>query len=199
LQAVLAVLSAPSDSSQDDLQASLTSLIAKSQASKAEARQYFETLTRALCETFITPYDREDLQQVASILYKIPKLAEKTVERLALSMSAQSLRPLDDEFTRFAALLGQGALSLKSLMAMLHAGANKLSPELSNVVHALDTVESDADRLFGELLTVLFKSDNGMAYQEFFLRREIYGMLEKMTDITRDLGQITLRLILKHA
>jgi uncharacterized protein Yka (UPF0111/DUF47 family) len=199
LQAVMAVMSAASDNSSQDTLASLTDLVTRSRASKSEARQVFDTFSRALCETFITPYDREDLQQLASGLYKIPKLAEKTVERLSLSMSAQSICPLEDEFTRFAAMLGQGALSLKSLMSMLHAGAHKLSPELSSVVCALDAVESDADSLFGELLTVLYKADNGMAYQEFYLRREVYGMLEKLTDIYRDLGQLTLRLILKHA
>ncbi|MEB3206615.1 MAG: DUF47 family protein [Vampirovibrionales bacterium] len=199
LQAVLAAISAPAGESDKQKQAPLTDLMIRCHATKKEARHLFDTLSRALCETFITPYDREDLHQLASGLYKIPKLSEKTIERLFISMSSQFIAPLDDELTRFAALLGQGALSLKSLMAMLEGGAQKITSELSDVVNSLDAVESDADSLFGELLTKLYDSHNDMPYQEFFLRREVYGMLEKMTDIYRDLGQLSLRLILKHA
>src|SRR6202000_1888002 len=40
---------------------------------KNACKATFESMTTALCQAFITPYDREDMQELATTLYKIPK------------------------------------------------------------------------------------------------------------------------------
>src|SRR5437667_11718095 len=43
-----------------------------------------EEITEELCKTFVTPLEREDIEALASALYKIPKTAEKFGERFSI-------------------------------------------------------------------------------------------------------------------
>ena len=43
-----------------------------------------QQITEALCRTFVTPLEREDIEALAFALYRIPKMVEKIVERLAI-------------------------------------------------------------------------------------------------------------------
>src|SRR3981189_2692394 len=43
-----------------------------------------QELTEQLCKTFITPFEREDIQALGAALYKIPKTVEKIGERVLI-------------------------------------------------------------------------------------------------------------------
>jgi uncharacterized protein Yka (UPF0111/DUF47 family) len=43
-----------------------------------------QQITEELCRTFVTPLEREDIEALAFALYRIPKMVEKIVERLAI-------------------------------------------------------------------------------------------------------------------
>ncbi len=47
-------------------------------------KQITQELTEQLCKTFITPFEREDIQALAVSLYKIPKTVEKIGERILI-------------------------------------------------------------------------------------------------------------------
>src|SRR5262245_21915588 len=49
---------------------------------KAEAKRLSSGVTRELCLTFVTPFDREDIQDFSAELYKISKTIDKVREYL---------------------------------------------------------------------------------------------------------------------
>src|SRR5436853_7125567 len=51
--------------------------------SRREDKRITQQLTEELSKTFITPFEREDIQAMASALYNIPKTLEKTAERIS--------------------------------------------------------------------------------------------------------------------
>src|SRR5437763_16861255 len=52
--------------------------------SRREDKRITQELTEELTKTFITPLEREDIQELASALYKIPKTVEKISERILI-------------------------------------------------------------------------------------------------------------------
>ncbi len=53
--------------------------------SRREDKRITQELTEELTKTFITPLEREDIQELAASLYKIPKTVEKIGERMLIS------------------------------------------------------------------------------------------------------------------
>src|SRR5437016_688827 len=43
-----------------------------------------QKITEELCKTFVTPFEREDIEALSLALYRIPKTVEKLVERLTI-------------------------------------------------------------------------------------------------------------------
>jgi uncharacterized protein Yka (UPF0111/DUF47 family) len=52
--------------------------------SRREDKRITQELTEQLSKTFITPFEREDIQELASARYKIPKTVEKIGERILI-------------------------------------------------------------------------------------------------------------------
>src|SRR5947209_2728907 len=53
--------------------------------SRREDKRITQELTEQLSKTFITPLEREDIQELTAALYKIPKTVEKIGERILIS------------------------------------------------------------------------------------------------------------------
>src|SRR6478672_13894977 len=53
--------------------------------SRREDKRITQELTEQLSKTFVTPFEREDIQELAAALYKIPKTVEKIGERILIS------------------------------------------------------------------------------------------------------------------
>ena len=52
------------------------------ETARNKTRELSTELTQQLCKTFITPFDREDIQDFTAELYKIPKTIEKVIDRI---------------------------------------------------------------------------------------------------------------------
>src|SRR5436309_14667944 len=52
--------------------------------SRREDKRITQELTEQLSKTFVTPLEREDIQELAAALYKIPKTVEKSGERMLI-------------------------------------------------------------------------------------------------------------------
>ena len=52
--------------------------------SRREDKRITQELTEQLSKTFVTHFEREDIQELASALYKIPKTVEKIGERILI-------------------------------------------------------------------------------------------------------------------
>jgi uncharacterized protein len=158
--------------------------------SRREDKRITQELTEELTKTFITPLDREDIQELAASLYKIPKTVEKIGERMLIC--PQDLpKPT---FARQVQLLDRAAETVLAMVKQLRKGMNVGTAREMNA--KLQTIEGDADELELELLRDLYQG-NYDAKHIIFLR-DLYELLEKVIDRCRDAGNVILQVVLKH-
>ncbi len=165
--------------------------LAKFAESRREDKRITQELTEQLSKTFITPLEREDIQELAAALYKIPKTVEKIGERILIS--PQDLHGWS--FRKQVALLDQAAEAVLAMVKQLRKGMNiKTAREMND---KLQTIEGEADDLELELLRDLYQGDYSPKHIIFL--RDLYELLEKVIDRCRDAGNIVLQVVLKYA
>ena len=157
---------------------------------KAESKRLLGRVTRDVSLSFITPFDREDIQELCAHLYKIPKTIDKIRERLDL----HGIDSGKGDFTRQIDLIVQEATAMQDIiLALTNKGAAKI---ILGRVAVLNDLEGHGDAVLGELLVELFE-DNGDV-RDMLLRKDIYDMLEKVLDRYRDAAGVALQIVLKH-
>ena len=159
--------------------------------SRREDKRITQELTEQLSKTFVTPLEREDIQELAAALYKIPKTVEKIGERILIcpeDLAGQS-------FGKQVELLDQAAEMVLAMVKQLRHGINARNAREMNA--KLQGIEGEADKLELERLRDLFKGDHS-AKQIIFLH-DLYGLLEKVIDRCRDTGNIILQVALKYS
>jgi uncharacterized protein Yka (UPF0111/DUF47 family) len=141
--------------------------------------------------TFVTPLDREDIEALSNVLYKIPKTLEKFGERLLIC--PDRIRNLD--FSRQARLLEKAVDLVVGLVRSL-----RLPPNLERVKEdndKLQYLEGEADRLMLELLHDLYRGEKDAV--SVIALKDLYDLLEKVIDRCRDAGNVIFRIILKNS
>lgn len=159
-------------------------------ACRATSKSLAAEVTRELCLTFVTPFDREDMQDIAATLYKIPKTIEKVMDRMALPGLAPDCR----DFLRQIELIVREAEAMESMVKDLVSRRN--ARQVQDRVAELYDLEHQGDVVLGDLLATLFK--NNADARDLILRKDIYDMLEKIIDRYRDAAGIALQMVLKH-
>ncbi len=159
--------------------------------SRRKDKRITQELTEQLCKNFITPLEREDIQALASALYKIPKTVEKIGERILIC--PQDL--LGRSFKRQVELLDRAAEAVVAMVKELRKGTDIGTAREMNA--RLQTIEGDADKLELELLRELYHGDYE-AKQILFLQ-ELYELIEKVVDRCRDAGNVILQVVLKYS
>lgn len=160
-------------------------------AQRTEAKLLAGEITSELCRSFITPFDREDIQDFADIMYKIPKIIEKIKDRVLM----HGISTKDGDFSRQVDLIIREAEATEELVKALISG--KGSNRVTDQIAKLRDLEQQGDNIRNELLVSLFKSDRDI--KDLILRRDIYDMLEKVVDRFRDAAGVALQIVLKHS
>lgn len=158
---------------------------------RTQAKLLAGEITMELCRSFITPFDREDIQDFADIMYKIPKIIEKIKDRVQM----HGISTDDGDFIRQVDLIVEEARATEELVKALISGkgSNRVTAQISK----LRDLEQQGDTIRNELLVSLFKSDRDI--KDILLRRDIYDMLEKVVDRFRDAAGVALQIVLKHS
>lgn len=160
-------------------------------AIKAESKRIMQNVTKEVSISFVTPFDREDIQEFCGQMYKIPKTIDKIRERLEL----HNMGTIDGDFARQVSLIVQEAGAMQDIVeALTRKGAAKTVIEKVDELHAL---ESNGDEVLSHLLHKLFTDSTDA--RELILRKDIYDMLEKVLDRYRDASAVALQIVLKHS
>lgn len=157
---------------------------------KNQSKQTFESMTAALYKSFITPYDREDMQELATTLYKIPKRANKIKSRLM----AYDVGPHADRLMIFLDIALEQATALETMIEDFNAHRNTRVQVMGQRIHEL---EDKSDDLLAQHLTAL--TDQNIDIKDFILMKNIFDLLEKMTDAFRDASDLAMRISMKHS
>src|SRR5213082_2722110 len=158
--------------------------------SRREDKRITQELTEQLSKTFVTPFEREDIQELASALYKIPKTVEKIGERILIcpeDLAGQS-------FGKQVELLDQAAEMVLAMVKQLRHGINARNAREMNT--KLQTIEGEADELELELLRDLYQGNYDPKHIIFL--RDLYELLEKVIDRCLDAGNVILQVVLKN-
>jgi uncharacterized protein Yka (UPF0111/DUF47 family) len=157
---------------------------------RARAKTLAAEMTKELCCTFVTPFDREDIQDIATDLYKIPKTIEKVKDRMEMHGMALG----KGDFSRQIDLIVQEA---EAMEAMVHDLVTKRNgQQVQEKVALLYDLEHKGDVVLGELLVSLF--DGSRDARDLILKKDIYDMLERIIDRYRDAAGVALQMVLKH-
>ncbi len=158
---------------------------------RAVSKKLSAEVTKQLCLTFITPYDREDIQDFTHSLYKIIKTTKKICDR----MEIYNLTNERGDFTRQTSLILQEAEAMEEMVSELTNGHD--NKRIIAKVDVLRELESKGDVVLSELLATLFRDENDI--KALILRKDIYDMLEKVVDRYRDAAAVALQIVLKHS
>jgi uncharacterized protein Yka (UPF0111/DUF47 family) len=159
--------------------------------SRREDKRITQELTEQLCKTFITPLEREDIQALATALYKIPKTVEKIGERILICPEDLHGR----SFAKQVEFLDQAAEAVLAMVKELRKGTDIATVRDMN--DNLQAIEGDADKLELDLLRDLYHGNYDTKHMIFL--RDLYDLLEKVIDRCRDAGNIVLQVVLKYA
>jgi uncharacterized protein len=154
-------------------------------------KQITTRISEELCKTFVTPLDREDIEELSTVLYKIPKTVEKFAERLIVG--GPKLAGVD--FTRQISLLEQATDTVLAMVKQLRARAHL--QRLQDQHAMLQQIEGQADRLMLDLLREVYSGK----YEplQAILLKDLYELLEKVIDRCRDAGNVISHIVLKHS
>lgn len=161
------------------------------EAARKRSKEMTGQVTAELCRTYITPFDREDIQDIAGDLYKIPKIIQKIKERL----STHGITSVKGDFSRQIDLIVQEAEAMEEMMKELTKGHD--DDRVIAKAAVLQELENRGDAILGELLVSLFKENTDA--RDLILRKDIYDMLEKVVDRYRDAASVALQIVLKHS
>lgn len=147
-------------------------------------------ISELLVKTFVTALEREDIEALSNVLYKVPKTIEKFAERYILC--APRLR--DVKFDKQLAMLEE---AVKIVVAMLKELKKNNFSSISQQNINLQRLEGDADKLMLEEFRELYSGKHDPLTA--LALKDLYELLEKAVDRCRDAGNVVSNVVLKHS
>ena len=146
----------------------------------------------ALNQSFITPFDRDDIQSIAIDLDDILDYLEGAAQYLVLF----ELHDSPDELRQFADILVAMIQQIDSATGLMWDLANE--KQIREIVVRVSELENQADLLHNTVVADLFKS-TGRNPLEIMKWREVYSSLEEAADACRDFSNIVANVVVKYA
>jgi uncharacterized protein len=144
-----------------------------------------------LHQTFITPLDRDDIHQLITRMDDILDLMEDVSHCVFL----YDLRIVTEEARRLADICVACAEKVKAAVSMLDNMAN--AQAITKVCGEIDRLETDADQVLRSGLAKLFRHEPDT--RELIKMKEIYELLETVTDRCEDVANIIEGIVLENA
>lgn len=145
-----------------------------------------------LSTTFITPFDREDIHDLASSIDDVIDGINSCAKRINI----YNPRPIADCGKELCRLIQQEATYISKSMDELETFRKK-SGNLRNYCDQLHEIENQADDVYENFITKLFEEEKDSI--ELIKIKEIMHELEKTTDAAEHVGKILKNLIVKYA
>jgi uncharacterized protein Yka (UPF0111/DUF47 family) len=159
--------------------------------SRRNEKRIANEISEALCTTFVTALEREDIEALSVALYKIPKTVEKIGERILLA--PHLLEGID--LSRQVVLLDKATDIVRKMIAELRGGVHLEGIRKLN--DQLQVVEGEADKVINELLRELYSKEQNAV--KIVFARDLFELLEKVADRARDAGNVINHIVLKNS
>lgn len=160
-------------------------------AARREDKKITQQIDEALCKTFVTELEREDIESLANALYKIPKTVEKIAERLLICKD----RLTGADFSKQVKLMDAAAEVVLTMVVELR---KKLHLERVKVLNEkIQQVEGEADKLMIDCLRTLYTTEKDAVL--VVILKDLYDLMEKVVDRCRDAGNVVAHIVLKNS
>ena len=147
---------------------------------------------KALNETFITPFDREDITALTDEMDDVIDVINRTAQKVLL-FSPETLPPVTAEM---AAVVKKGTIEIKAAVGEL-SNVRKCDKLIRAHTKEIKRLEEEADAIYEKGTSGLFKSD--IRTIELIKLKEIIQELEKSANKINNVGKILKTIIVKYA
>ena len=155
-----------------------------------------DTITHQIMEqlnrTFVTPFDREDITQLAHVLDDVTDFIHAAADAMLIykiDQPSQRAKELAD-------IIVQAASEVERAIPRMRQHGKELKQILEHCVE-INRLENMADRVFRSALAELFNDTSDIIY--IIKWREIYEQMESATDRCEDVANVLEGVALKHA
>ncbi len=176
--------SAAAEAARRDL---LKAGVAEVKEVEKQADKIEEKINAALEESFITPFDREDIHLIASAVDN----AIDAVKALTTKLDIYGVLELPPRFGEFAELVMECSAGLAEAFERM-----KKRSTLSAQAKAVSEAEKKADLLFSIVIGDLFKSEK--AAVEIIREKEVYEGLEEIVNRINTAAKLLRRVMIKQ-
>jgi uncharacterized protein len=145
-----------------------------------------------LNDTFITPFDREDIHNLCERLDDVLDLINSSGKRIIIYNPKQ----IPEKTIQMSNLVIKGSQAVKAMVGELHTITKKPFYALDQCNH-LHSIEHEADDVYEHFVMELF--ENEVDSIELIKIKEIMQELEKATDKLDAVGKIIKTIIVKYA
>jgi predicted phosphate transport protein (TIGR00153 family) len=145
-----------------------------------------------LNKSFITPFDREDIQSLASSLDDVLDYINGASQRINLYKPKVIFPP----FVEFAEIIHAAAGELDLLLQGLKDAVKNKEKIIQGCIR-INTLENKADDLYHNGISDLFEHEKDTI--ELIKNKEIFGTLEKTVDKAEDVSDIIKTILIKLA
>jgi len=153
-------------------------------------KEVTQKLEEMLIHTFVTPIEREDLEELAEKLYKIPKTVEKFAERYAVVAE----RMADVHFEPHAEAIAKGMDLLLLMVRALRAGDIAAIKGRQSELRAL---ARGAETNVAESLALLYRP--GADPLKSIIVKDFYNLIEKALERCREAAAVIAHILLKNS
>ena len=140
-----------------------------------------------LNNSFITPFDKEDIHQLSSILDDIIDLVYSATKQIVL----YDLKKVDKCILELSRIINEGVNEVKILVQ--HLSKTKFAKSNSVKIHQL---ENEADDIYQQAMAELYRKSSDAL--EFVKLKDVYFNLELVTDKIEDVSDVIQNVVIKH-
>jgi len=144
-----------------------------------------------LHHTFITPMDRDDIHQLITRMDDILDL----MEDVSQCMFLYDIREVTDAAVELADLCLTSAQKVKAAVSELNNLKN--SKHILELCNEIDRLEGDSDRVMRGAMAKLFREETDA--MQVLKMKEIYQLLESVTDRCQDVANIIEGIVIENA
>lgn len=168
-----------------------TRVVAEIEALEHAADIVTHNVFSELNSTFVTPFDREDIQLLASSMDDVIDYIQGSAKRFLLYKIQEcppEMAELIDSLYRSVVELKHGVSLLTDLRSV---------DDLRTIIQKVNSYEKRADAIFGQAIANLFDNEKDPIY--LIKLKEMFVALETATDKCDDVANIFETILIKHA
>ena len=144
-----------------------------------------------LGKNFITPFDREDIHYLASAIDDIADYIYSSAKKIQF----YRVNPNDMGIQKMAELIAVGCVQVQKAVTELRNMKNMR--QITDALVSINSIENQADDIFDMSIERLFATEPDA--KEVIKKREIYQVLEIVTDKCEDAANVIESIIVKYA